>query len=550
VNALTQGVRPYLLLTLLCAVLFAPGLAGVPVMDRDEARYMQATRQMAESGDYVVVRFQDDLRAKKPVGIHWLQAAAVAAFSHPAKTEAWPYRLPSALGVLLAVLMTFRVASGLFDRRIALLAGGLLASSLMAVVEAHLAKTDGVLLGLTTVVMGCFALIYAQGKGGKPAPSWAPLALWLALGCAMLVKGPVPAMILVLSGLALAAADRDIGFLRGLRPVMGVVLATAVVLPWLVAVNDQTQGAFVAKAVGEDLLPKLLGAQESHGAPPGTYLLLAGLTFWPASLFLWPALWRAWRQRTTPGLRFCLAWAVPAWIAFELIPTKLPHYTLPLYPALAMMVAAALFAVRDGTYDLLSGRGSLAWYAVWSLLGLALAAVPVAAPMLHGDGPVAWSWIAALGGVAAVAGAWVQIARRRFLNAAAAAMAGAAVLWMAVFGGVMADGLDDLWVSEAVAQARDAHAPGGLLAVAGYHEPSLVFLAGTATRLTGGAGAADTLATVPGALAAVEERQMEAFRGALPAGLAVAEVATIDGFNYSRGDAVTLHLFTRAGTTP
>ena len=105
-QSLTQGLRPYLLLTLLCVVLFAPGLASVPVMDRDEARYVQATRQMAESDDYVVVRFQDELRAKKPVGIYWLQAMAVDLLSHPAKTAVWPYRLPSAIGVLVAVLFT------------------------------------------------------------------------------------------------------------------------------------------------------------------------------------------------------------------------------------------------------------------------------------------------------------------------------------------------------------------------------------------------------------------------------------------------------------
>lgn len=543
-QSLTQGFRPYLLLTLLCAILFAPGLAGVPVMDRDEARYVQATRQMAETGDYVVVRFQDELRAKKPVGIYWLQAAAVDLLSHPAKTEAWPYRVPSALGVLAAVLLTFRFGSAFFDRRVALLAAGLLATSLMATVEAHLAKTDGVLLGLTTLVLGCFGTIYVQGRGGKPAPSWAPLALWLGLGCAMLVKGPVTVMILVLAAIALAVADRSVGFLRGLRPIMGVILATAVVLPWLVAVNEETGGAFVSRAVGEDLIPKLLGGQESHGAPPGYYLLIAGVTLWPASLFLWPALWRSWRERALPGLRFCLAWVGPAWIVFELVPTKLPHYTLPLYPAVMLMIAAALFAVRDGTYDMLSRRWPKAWYAVWTVFGLALAALPVGAAMVYGGGVTVWAVVAALGAVAAVALAWWHLLGRRFLNAAAGAMGGAVLLYGAIFAAVM-PGLDRLWVSEAVARQIDRHAPGQRLAIAGYHEPSMVFLAGTDTLLTGGAGAATALSDGTAGLAAVEAADLEAFRAALPADAAVEEVATIDGVNYSRGDEITLHLFAR-----
>src|SRR2546423_2946064 len=102
-----NGIRPYPLLCLLCLVLYAPGLAAIPPLDRDEARFAQATRQMVETGDFVRIRFQDEARNKKPVGIYWLQAAAVAAFSSPTSTAMLPYRLPSALGDTAAVLLTF-----------------------------------------------------------------------------------------------------------------------------------------------------------------------------------------------------------------------------------------------------------------------------------------------------------------------------------------------------------------------------------------------------------------------------------------------------------
>src|SRR5436190_17954747 len=63
---------------LLCAMLFfLPGVFTIPPIDRDEARFAQATKQMVESGDFVDIRFQDDVRYKKPVGIYWMQAAAV-----------------------------------------------------------------------------------------------------------------------------------------------------------------------------------------------------------------------------------------------------------------------------------------------------------------------------------------------------------------------------------------------------------------------------------------------------------------------------------------
>lgn len=545
-QSLLQGYRPYLLLTLLWALVALPGLTSMPVMDRDEARFVQATRQMAESNDYVVVRFQDELRAKKPVGIYWLQAAMVDAFSHPAKTDAWPYRLPSALGVLLAVLMTFRLGSVLFDRRIALLAGGLLATSLMAAVEAHLAKTDGVLLGLTSVVMGCFGLIYLAGKGGPKAPSWAALALWLALGCALLVKGPVTLMILLLTMITLGIADRTVVFLHGLRPVMGLLLCGAIVGPWLAAVTSATKGAFVQKAVAEDLLPKLLGAQESHGAAPGFYVAIVLVTLFPASLFLFPALVRAWRERSLPGIRYALAWLVPSWIVFELLPTKLPHYTLPLYPALALIIATCLFAVRDGTYQRLAALPARLWYGLWSLVALALAGGFIALPIVYGGGWSLWSIPAVAGVLLALVWGWLNLLRHRFLNAAAAVMAGAVLTYASTFGGLI-NTLQDLWVSERVAARIEAMAPGADVASAGYHEPSLVFLLGTHTLLTDGEGAARLLAEKPGSGAVVEAHQLDSFRaGITTAGLAprLIEGEVVRGFNYSRGKPVEMHLFT------
>src|ERR1700676_4291480 len=62
----------------LCGLLlFLPGFFNIPPIDRDEARFAQATKQMVETSDFVDIRFQDDVRYKKPVGIYWLQDAAV-----------------------------------------------------------------------------------------------------------------------------------------------------------------------------------------------------------------------------------------------------------------------------------------------------------------------------------------------------------------------------------------------------------------------------------------------------------------------------------------
>src|SRR5579883_1827863 len=142
----SMGRWPYALLILLCLGLYLPGIAALPVLDRDEARFAQATRQMLESGDFLRIRFQDEARNKKPVGIYWLEAASVAALSDAESTAIWPYRLPSLLGAVVAVLLTFALGSALLGREAALLGAALLASALGLVAEAHLAKTDAVLL--------------------------------------------------------------------------------------------------------------------------------------------------------------------------------------------------------------------------------------------------------------------------------------------------------------------------------------------------------------------------------------------------------------------
>lgn len=547
VQKILQGWRPYAILTLLCALLYVPGIASVPPLDRDESRFIQASRQMMVTDDYVTIWFQDEPRHKKPVGIHWMQAAAVEALSHPQATEAWPYRLVSVLGAVLAVIGTFYFGAAIFDRRVAFVGAAVLGAALILVTEAHQAKTDAVLLACAVAAQGVFARVYMQSRGsGRTVPGWNVVLFWLALGWSVMVKGPVVPVVVVLTMLALAAADRRVSWLHGLRPVMGIPLALAVFLPWYMAVNEATGGGFLSEAVGEDLLPKLLSGQESHGAPPGYYLLLAAVTFWPGSLFLWPSLWRGWTERAQPAMRFLLAWVVPAWIMFELVPTKLPHYTLPLYPALALLVASALFAVRDRTYDLLASTPVRVWYAVWALVGLALAGASVVLPFLHGEGLALWSLPTALAAAAAaVVPVWLAW-RRRFLNAMAAAIGLAGLTYIGVFTAVLPS-LTDFAVSPRLVAAYDAAAPGRPfpLISTGYTEPSLVFLAGTETVLASPQEAAAYLADHPGAVAAVESRQAEAFLAALAnrAEVTASAVESLRGFNYSRGREVEITLY-------
>ena len=334
-------------LVLLCLLAFLPGLFQIPPVDRDEAYFAQATKQMIETGDYVDIRYQDDVRYRKPVGIYWLQAAAVktaAALGLPdALRTIWPYRLPSLFGAIGAVLATYWCALAFVSRRGAVLSAVMMAVSTILGVEARLAKTDAVLLFTIVVAMSVLARVYLAPRRGEALPGLPLIAVfWTALAAGILVKGPLILMVVGLAAAALCLVDRSARWLLALRPLPGVAWLVVLVLPWFIAIYARVGSQFLVASVGEDMLAKVANSQEAHGAPPGLYVVLFFATFFPASMLAGLAAPAVWAVRREPAAKFLLAWLVPSWIVFELVVTKLPHYVLPLYPAIAILIAGAV----------------------------------------------------------------------------------------------------------------------------------------------------------------------------------------------------------------
>jgi len=540
-----RGKRAYLLLALLCLGLYVPGLASLPLTDRDEARFAQASRQMLESGDFLRIRFQNEARNNKPAGIYWLQAASVASLSNAESREIWPYRLPSLLGALAAVLLTFGFASRIETRETAFLAAALLAASLGVTVEAHLAKTDAMLLATVALAQFSLCALYGANREKTTSDNRLPLLFWCAQGVGILIKGPVTPAVSLLTIVALSIADRDWRWLTRLRVQWGLPLLALIAGPWLVAITLATKGAFMTESVGHDFLAKLIHGEESHGAPPGTYLALSWLSFWPGSVALGAAAVLGWRDRSRPATRFLLAWIVPFWLLLEVVPTKLPNYILPIYPALTLLAARALLDPAATS----CWRNWLSYVSVaaWALLALAMPAAILIAPLaLVHQLPL----LGAADAVASLALAAVFLPTlwhgrpRPVLPILASLM-----LWASASAAVL-PALDPVWLSRSVtnlmAQAGRLDRPA---AVAGDSEPSLVFLLGTGTKITGGMGAADFLAHTPQGVALVEDREEAAFRAALHDGeIGVRMLGQVSGINYSNGRHLVLTLYER--TTP
>lgn len=547
--------RPRLWLAAIGLLLFLPGLNALPPLDRDEARFAQATAQMLESGDFIRIKFQEDDRNKKPAGIHWLQAASVAALSSAPAREIWAYRIPSVLAAILALLFTFEAGRALFDRRIAVIGASLLGATLGLMGEATIAKTDAALLASVCGGMAALARIYAARRAGSRAGLKTALAFWAAVGVSILIKGPVGPMIFALTIPALRFAPPAPAFLRDLRPLAGAGLALLIAAPWLIAIGVATQGAFYVEALGGDAAAKIFAGQESHGAPPGYYLALVWIGFWPASFFLAGGLVRAVADRVEPGPLFCLAWAGPAWIVFELTATKLPHYTLPLFPALALLAAHA--AARGAT----GGR----WPAILRRAGAALAllgGLAFAGLLVYGS--IAYGGQAAIGASLLAAGLILAASLAIFVliwRGAASGMARAAALTLGLAIAASYLALEriiprwsDLKVSTEIAalvKAADLHPLAGSgappVALIGYYEPSAVFLLGTQTALLTAETLPDALSARTGGgafAAAVDARLLRDFqRAAAEAGFRFESIGAVAGLNYSNGDEVELRLY-------
>ena len=541
--ATASHARAAMFLVIVSLIAFLPGFFNIPPLDRDEARFAQATRQMIESRDYVDIRFQDEVRYKKPVGIYWLQAAAVKtgeALGIPdAHTTIWLYRLPSLFGAIGAVLLTYWAALAFVSRRIAYLAGLMMATSVLLSVEARLAKTDAMLLFCCVAVMGVMARAYLRQPLGGDVSWGHALLLWTGIALGILLKGPLILMIAGFAAVALVIADRSARWLLRLRPAPGIIWVLLLVLPWFLAILAKSGDSFLQESVGQDLLSKILHGQETHGAPPGYYLVLFWLTFWPAAPLAAIAAPAVWRERRAPAARFLIAWIVPSWIVFELVVTKLPHYVLPLYPAIAILIAREI-EQRALSYNPHLVRTTVMW-------PIFAAVLPAAAIILliWMRGQFGWlAWPFAAGAMIFGFYAWrlydVEGAERSLVRASIAAQ-----LTIVAVLGVAVPLMRPIFPSRQLAEMVSASGcRNPVVAAAGYHEPSLVFLVGTRTRLVDGATAAEILRQGDCRLAIIESRQERAFaQRAERNGLRYSLRGRLEGFNTNGGRAANFALY-------
>jgi 4-amino-4-deoxy-L-arabinose transferase-like glycosyltransferase len=418
----------------------------------------------------------------------------------------------------------------------------MMGSSILLGVEARLATTDAMLLMTCVAAMGALARIYLSRRRHPETPvgwSW-PAILWTAMAAGILIKCPLIVMFVALTAATVSILDRSARWLASVRPLAGVAWMLLLVLPWFLAIAAKSGMTFFANSVGQDMLAKVTSGQEAHGAPPGYYFVLFFVTFWPGAVlsgFAVPAIWKARRE---PGAQFLLAWLIPSWIVFEVVITKLPHYVLPLYPAIAILIAGILEGGGLSKARWLT-RGTVSWFLFPTVIAIVIVVGFIA---IDRDlGLLAWPSAAA----AVIFGlfAWwlyeVDGPERALLRGMAASVLVGVTVYAITF-----PTMPSLFPSELVSKA--VHATGckdpQVVSTVYYQEPSVVFLLGTDTKFTNASAAADFLKDGGCRFALIDARSERQFIPRANAiGLRYALSERISGYNISIGRRVRLTVF-------
>ncbi|MGH1406680.1 MAG: ArnT family glycosyltransferase [Rhodomicrobiaceae bacterium] len=525
-----------------------PGQVSIPVMDRDEARYAQASRQMIETRDFIDIRFQDQTRYVKPILTYWLQTASTQILAADTK-QIWTYRLPSLIGALIAILVTAWLGARMGGGIVGMWAGLLLAASMIVTIEARTAKTDALLLAATVSVQAALYLIWSGIKDSKKAGSqkflWAPFLFWVGTAIGVLIKGPIILLVSISTIISLSIWEKNWRWIRNLYPVSGLVLVSLIIAPWLILITLKTDGQFWVDSIGHAFLGKVAKSDDSHGMPPGYHLVVYFACFWPVSLLTVLQNAYAYEQRKQAFVKFLLCWLWPCFIIFELVVTKLPHYTLPLYPAIAILTSFGLVNAKQLLTHTLVAR--LHWLnaTIFTLFTIVLMLVPAGLSYYFGQ---ALNWLHFVG---LIVGIFIILfalnwARDTTVKNMIPVLGATASFYLITFGALLPNNLA-LWpsyhLSQKIASFQECkHKP---VAIVGYSEPSNVFYQGTKTVFSSASQAVTKLKRGSVcSLIVIEGKERKLFLKHLETQkLAKKQVDFLPGINVSKGKSISLYLY-------
>lgn len=313
---------------------------AIPLWNADEAAYAGIADQMRRSGNWLTQEFfWSEIHRKPPLHL-WLTALSMSLFG----ANEWATRFFSSVFMLTSLYLVYRWVSSYFNKEIGLLSALVMGSNLLLLALGKIGFTDSTLL-LCQIVCG-FALL---GVSQNPKSNLHLWLFWLGLALGMLTKGPqilIPFGVLILA-MTFFKMDRQI--IVKLKPWFFLPLSILPLLIWGWISWEQDDGEFVMWLIDWYVLRRAGGSVLGQSGPPGYYLLVLSGSFFLyfAGFFgvLRKVVKRAFRVQTVEG--FLIFWALSAWIPFELIPSKLPHYVSGAIPPLAILTAISLMTINE-----------------------------------------------------------------------------------------------------------------------------------------------------------------------------------------------------------
>jgi 4-amino-4-deoxy-L-arabinose transferase-like glycosyltransferase len=515
----SDNVGSQLLLALLCGFVFLTGLGATHLWDDDETYFAEVAREMHQTGDCIVPRFNRELFSHKPPMMFWLMAGGFRLFG----ISEFVARLPAALFGFASVLLVQQLGIRLHSRRAGFWSAVVLATSLNFVVIARAAACDAELVFFCTLAIFLYvrAVQKAAGSGtrewGEPAfRDWC--AIYVAMGFAVLTKGPIglllPGCVLGLFRLltplsvqtpgsqpVATASPREGGWwgviwrlacqlspprvareVWRMSPGLALVCVVLVSGPWFAAVGWQTDGEFLRGFFGTHHLHRFTAGMDNHAGPAWFYLAAICVGFFPWILLARPVIVDLWRRtqsmgRLSPADRLLVCW-VTVWVGFfSLATTKFPHYVVPAYPALALLTGA--FVARWEAEPALIGRGALAlMWGTLLLIGGGLLVIPGMVAR-HLQLEIGWLWIP---GVPVVIGGLVAFwySQHRQVGRVLGVWTMSTALFLVSLFAWTAVEVDRGQSNVALAQAMRAADPRGECQVASWHffRPGLIYYSG------------------------------------------------------------------------
>jgi 4-amino-4-deoxy-L-arabinose transferase-like glycosyltransferase len=415
-----------LLLFLLGALLFLPGLGRRDLWNPDEARYAEVAREMRLAGRWALPQLNGEVYTQKPPLLFWLIAAASFLTGGVDETAA---RIPSALAALGSTLLVYRLGERLFSRRAGWIAAAAFATCLRILWQGRFGQIDMLLTFLVTLGVWFWVRGYSERK---PGLYW---LFFLSAGLATLAKGPVGLLPPLLSILAFLAWTRNGVEIRRLRIGRGLLLWAAVVLAWLVPAGLDGGREYLEQIVFKQNVTRYADPWH-HFRPWYYYLTVVPAEFFPWSFLLPTAIAVGWRRtvgKERDGFLFCLCWMAVTILFFSVSPAKRDVYVLTMYPAMALLVGAALDRLAS---EWPQGRGWLVWPLglVAALSLLIVAALPIAGrgrPEVEPLGGDRFVWTVAAAFLPLAIGAiyaWWQGRSGRIARAASGLAAGMAIV--------------------------------------------------------------------------------------------------------------------------